>query len=893
MTCFRHVPRSRILFVCVTLVPFLLAGRQMPSESSQATRGIDDSSRVVLRGNTDPRAESQFDRGPAPDSQPVNRILLLLQRSPQQESVLRRLLDTQQARSSPDYHRWLTPSEFGRQFGPADADIEAVSSWLTSDGFAVKGVSAGKTIIEFSGNVGQIRRAFRTQIHRYVINHTEYLANASDPQIPVAFSAVIAGFASLNNFRSQMGSRRLILSENAEQTEKPSPQWTTQKTSGGTEYAIGPYDFAKIYNSLPLWNATRPIDGTGQSVALAERTDICTAGSPDFPTASCNNRDDVQAFREYFGLPLSLVGGNSPVQVIVNGPNPGLTSDETEALIDVDAVGGVAKGARIEVVVSQTTEATPGFDLSAEYIVDNNLAPVMSLSFMKCEAEVGPLLFYDMLWEQAAAQGITVVVSSGDSGSAGCDDEKSEITAVHGLAVNGIASTPFNVAVGGTDFDDAGNQTTYWSASNDPVTKASAMSYIPEIPWNDSCAAGGASECNAESDVTIDAGGGGESACAYLTQQLQESNPGASDTYCLKPAWQSGLALTGFESTDGVRDLPDVSLFGASGLRSESAFVVCQSDRNNPPQCPPFDFVYGTSNSAPAFAGIMAMVNQYMVGQGDDIGRQGNANYVLYDLAAEQVSAGTDCVSEDVKTGNNCIFYDITTGNNSVPCAGGTPDCSATGSGAIGVLVNSSNIAWSAGPGYDLATGLGTINVANLVHAWGSLPYLISSPNTSPANEVKISQGQTGSSAVTVQFGPATPSVTLSCEVSPANVSHPPTCAFTPTNVLTASGQVMLTLTTTAGSHVHPISLVPSSTPGLSSTRRDEVLLTVIIALLIFALPKPAYGRAWTTLLLLSLATLVAGCHGRGTTPGVYAVTVSGAPSGAQPITVYFDLDPQ
>jgi hypothetical protein len=644
--------------------------------------------------------------------------MLLLRRSPEQEVALRQLLDNQQVKSSPRYHQWLTPEDFGQQFGPSDSDIQTLKSWLLSHGFIVNHVSAAKTIIEFSGNAGQIRSAFTTEMHKYLVNGEEHWANANDPTIPTALAPVIAGLVSLNNFEARTMAKRISRKDQRGQDGSTTPLFTA---ANKTIYAVSPYDFATIYNSLPLWNATPSIDGTGQTIALTERSDICTANSPDFGASQpCGTRDDIQTFRSYFGLPTNLPGGGQPVVVIVNGPNPGISepsnSDETapdnerEAILDAEIAGGVARNAQIDLVVSQTTEVTDGAALSAEYIVDNNLAPIMSVSFLECDASVG--ITYDTLWEQAAAQGITVAVSAGDSGSAGCDP-KTAMTASKGLAVNGIASTPFNVAVGGTDFNDAGKQSTFWASLNNPVTKASALSYIPEVPWNNSCAANGLTSCSSmspsSSSLNIEAGGGGQSPCSSAS----------SKPYCLKPSWQSGPAVTGFESTDGVRDIPDVSLFSSSGSSSGSSYVICISDANsNDAPCPPFFFDGGTSASSPAFAGIMAMVNQYMVTQGDT-SRQGNANYALYSLANQQITAGTDCASSNVGSGNACTFYDVTTGNNSVPCAGGTPNCSAATNGTVGALVDQNgNLAWNAGPGYDLATGLGTINVTNLVHRW-------------------------------------------------------------------------------------------------------------------------------------------------------------------------------
>ena len=453
-------------------------------------------------------------------------------------------------------------------------------------------------------------------MHKYVVDGREHWANASNPQIPAAFAPVIAGFVSLNNFDIPPAVVRLPLAARLQQAEITSPGATFNSST----YAVGPYDFATIYNALPLWNSTPPIDGTGQTIALAEESDVCTAGSPDFANPdACGSpaRDDIQAFRSRFDLPLALAAGGQPVQVIVNGPNPGLIAPtssanpatlplEGEAILDADVAGGVAKGAQIDLVVASSDGGNSrSFSLRRVCCrqqfgagTERELSELPTTSW-----DVGTF-YFDALWEQAAAQGITVVVSAGDTGSAGCD-EKGASEVSHGLAVNGIAATPFNVAVGGTDFNDAGEQSMYWKSSG----AVSALSYIPEVPWNNSGAAQGLSGCGgtpSSSSLTDYAGGGGQSSCVE-----------ANDPYCPKPAWRSGPAVTGLASTDGSRDIPDVSLFSSDGSSSHSAYVICESDLNkNDESCassgnaPPFSFVGGTSASAPAFAGIMTMVDR-------------------------------------------------------------------------------------------------------------------------------------------------------------------------------------------------------------------------------------------------------------------------------------------
>jgi subtilase family serine protease len=461
-----------------------------------------------------------------------------------------------------------------------------------------------------------------------------------------------------------------------------------------------------------------------------------------------------------FGLP-----ANSP-KIILNGPDPGLISDETEADIDVEWSGAVAKGATVDLVVSESTEATLGVDLSALYIIDNNLAPIMSESYGVCEAQsgAGGNVFHSTLWEQAAAQGITVLVASGDTGSAVCDrgdPNVGQFAALYGLAVNGFASTPFNVAVGGTDLNlTSTNIATYWTQTNTPNTNSSALSYIPETTWNLSCAASGSltgctpppSTPYLDAGIYLIAGSGGSSNCinptgTFPTVTCRGNYP--------KPPWQIGAGVP----SDSARDVPDVSLLAAG-------YVICQMDANgdensslttcnlNAPQ-PSFQVVGGTSASVQAFAGVMALVNQAH-------GRQGNANYVLYPMAA---GSGASCNSSTAPvTNSSCVFYDITVGNNSVICQGGSPNCSNTNSasGQYGILVSGSSPAYVSTAGYDLATGLGSVNVANLVNNWTSnfttstiTLALATNPATHP---ITLTHGQPIDFTVKVASGSGTPS---------------------------------------------------------------------------------------------------------------------------------------
>ncbi len=415
----------------------------------------------------------------------MNRMLLVLKRSPEQEAALLELLDDQQDKNSPVYHKWLTPDEFGRQFGPADQDVHVVTSWLQSHGFQVAQVTKGRTVIEFSGTAAQVQQAFHTPIHKFVVNGEEHWANAIDPQIPAALAPAVAGVHTLHNFLKKpmirVGSR-----VRATFMPGPPPQVTFPPQNGRPAiHALGPQDYAKIYNINPAYNSG--ITGAGITVAVVGRSNFSVG--------------DVQEFDNAFGLTRSLP------EVISNGPSPGVLGggEEAEAILDTTWSGAIAPGANIDFVVPATTNTTDGVDLSELYIIDNNFADIMTESFGACEADrtSAEISAQGALAEQAAAQGITYMVSTGDTGAEGCDN-LGETVAQGPISVNFLASTPFNVAVGGTIFNEGTQSSKYWGSA--PPLAETALSYIPENVWNESCTV---AQCGQNANIA--AGGGGAS----------------------------------------------------------------------------------------------------------------------------------------------------------------------------------------------------------------------------------------------------------------------------------------------------------------------------------------------------------------------------------------------
>ena len=742
----RVVCRIVVLLVLTAALSWRAAGQDSDelraaakASHSLIIEAVDDSRLTTLKGNTHPLARPEFDLGTAPASMPMSRMLLVLKRSPEQESALQQLLDDQQNKNSPNYHKWMTPEQFGQQFGPTDADMQTITSWLQSHGFQI-GATKGRAVVEFSGSASQVQEAFHTTIHRYLVKGEQHWANASDPQIPAALTSAVAGLASMNNFpRKAMNAPAGRFTRDAS-TGKIQPDYTfpggcveNNFVDGSCAYGLGPYDFATIYDVQPLWTAG--INGTGQTIAIVGETNI--------------NVQDVADFRSLFGLPV-----NNP-NVILNGPDPGIQGDESEADIDVQWSGAVAPNATIDFVVSQSTETTAGIDLSAVYIIENNLAPVMSESYGYCELGLGTSgnQFYNALWQQAAAEGITVFISAGDNGAAGCDDFNAAppAPAEFGLQVSGFASTPYNIAVGGTDFNDFSNPSTYWSTTNNSTTQASALSYIPETTWNDSCTNSifgtvGYSpyaeiNCNDSrliNFVSVEGGSGGVSNCTTPSGLNASSCAGGY----AKPSWQSGKGVP----ADGKRDLPDVSLFASNGFLG-NFYIICQSDQtsgscNLPNQ--QFLGFGGTSVSSPAFAGIMALVNQ-QTGS-----RQGNANYVFYKLAGQQPTA----------------FHDVSSGTIAMPCQTGSPNCTTTSSADQYGVLNG----YSAGANYDLATGLGSVDANLLVTKWSTVTLLPSTTTLTNVSPATITHGQAVNftAAVKPSSGTGTPTGIVSLEGGPS-----------------------------------------------------------------------------------------------------------------------------
>jgi subtilase family serine protease len=737
------LPRRRLV-AAIGIIALLgsssVVAQFAPPGRALITQSIDETQLVTLAGNTREEMNPANDRGPVADDR-VLEMYLQLNRAPELQQAMDDLVNQLHDAQSPKYHKWLTADQIEAQYGPAEADIRTVTHWLEAHGFTVNVVYRANGVIDFFGPVGAIREAFHTEIHSLEVNGKAHMANASDPKIPAALAEAVHGVVSLHNFRPHALNR-------------PRPQYTFPCTPatcvfppflGSTWYPLVPDDLYTIYDFHPLYAAG--ITGIGQTIVVVEDSDVYSAA-------------DWHTFRTTFGLakryphgsfaqihPQPSVGSNNASACTDPGLN--VNGDDVEATVDAEWASAAAPNAKI--VAASCADIATNFNSGVFIALQNVLtgrapAPaIVSVSYGEGESEGGASFnaYVKSLYEIAVLQGISVFVAAGDGGADGDEADQFAFAATHGINVNGFASTPYNAAVGGTDFSDYyfDQTATYWSATNGKYFN-SALSYIPEIPWNASCAGqlfasyngydttyGSNGFCNSEFGEAlfgVTAGSGGPSACA----QGAPSIPGVVSGTCRgygKPPYQS---LVRGNPQDGVRDLPDVSLFAANGLW-DHYYVLCFSDPSNegyPCVGAPVNWAGGggTSYSAPIMAGIQALINQ-ATGE-----RQGNPDFVYYALAAFEYDfggAGQCNATLGNQINPHCIFHDVTLGDNVVNCLPLTNGSGATvgtfncyipsGTNGVMSLSNSSyEPAFQAAPDWDFATGLGSVDAYNLVKAW-------------------------------------------------------------------------------------------------------------------------------------------------------------------------------
>jgi len=795
---------------------------------------INSGQMVKLKGNVHGLAQPRFDLGRADSSKMMHDVTLAFRPSTAQQQDLDNLLAQQQDRSSPKYHKWLTPAQFADRFGMTRGDIQRVTAWLQSQGFAVTSVANNRNEISFDGTVSQVEVSFHTEIHNYMVGSEVHFANATNPSVPAALAGSAFSISHLHDFA-------------------PKPRATirphlTSYISGN--HFMAPGDFATIYDVAPLYAAGS--DGTGQKIAIVGQSSVSTR--------------DLSNFRSAAGL-----SANTPQMTVL----PATTStrcpgDEGESDLDLEWSGGVAKNASIIFVYAGLSAGDSCTNRNGktvwdalQYAVDNKVAPFISTSYGFCEggatgqSGVG-LAFAQQVqgWvQQGNTQGQTVVAASGDSGAADCDPnstDPNDTSATQGFAVDVPAAIPEVTGMGGNTFagDAAGTVTgtspntnagasTYWSGTTGSTdTISSALSYIPEDAWNDTAAD------LASPGGTLSASGGGAS------------------IFFAKPTWQTGTGVP----ADGKRDVPDLSIAASP---NHDGYLMCSEDSGSSQtqaSCAAgfrdaagvngsFTVVGGTSVAAPTFSAILALINQSLGSPG-----LGNVNPNLYQFASSSPSA----------------FHDVTSGNNDVPCTSGTLNCPA----------GTTQIGFSAGTGYDQVTGLGSVDADKLATAWAGTT---SSGFTlaSTAASFSVTQGASVNATVNVAFNSGfTGTVTFTCtDPAPGSV-----CTIPPQ--INAAGQVSFNITTTAptvgslrpsdqGMQIFYASLVPGLL-GLvftAGSRRRSLSGMRFLGLIV----------------VLGFSTLwLASCGGSsnsnatgGTTKGSYTITVKGTSGTATSSTTF------
>ena len=818
-------------FLPALLIASFFSSVSHAAVSDRITAEINSSQMVALKGNVHGLAQPRFDLGRADASKLLHGVTLAFRPSTTQQQDLNNLLAQQQDRSSPNYHKWLTPAQFADRFGMTRGDIQRVTVWLQSQGFAVTAVANSRDEISFDGTVSQIEVSFGTEIHNYLVDGIIYFANASNPSVPAALAASVLSVGHLHDF--------------APKPRALARPHLTSYISGN--HFMTPGDFATIYDVAPLYSAGS--DGTGQKIAIVGQSSV--------------NATDLSNFRSAAGLP-----ANAPQMVLL----PGTTStrcagDEGESDLDLEWSGGVAKNATIIFVYAgllsgETCTGNRTYSVwdALNYAVQNTVAPIISTSYGFCEAGLGPSETKTIRGyaQKANLQGQTIVAASGDDGAADCDGVVTSAT--QGLAVDVPAAIPEVTGMGGNTFtgDAAGtligaapntnaDATTYWSGTTGSKdTISSALSYIPEDAWNDTAAD------LASPGGSISASGGGAS--IYFTKA--------------DAPWQTGTGVP----ADGQRDVPDLS-FAASP--NHDGYLVCSEDAGDgtiQPSCVAgfrdatgsngsFTVVGGTSVAAPTFAAILALVNESL-GNTPPSGL-GNVNPNLYQFAGSNPTA----------------FHDITVGNNIVPCTSGTPNCPA----------GTTQYGFSAGVGYDQVTGLGSVDADKLATAWGATetPSFTLTPT---ATSFQVAQGANVNATVNVTFNSGfTGKVTFTC-TDPAPAS---TCSLPP--AINATGPISFNITTSAptigslrpsdrGMRIFYAALLPGllGIVFMVGSRRLSLRSMRLLGLIVVL----GFSTLWLASCGGSSNTNSTG----GTTKGTYTITVNATSPSVPTVTTTFQL---
>ena len=810
---------SHFIQVCLALGALIaVAAAQQPHQ--RISGDVASSARTTISGTRPERALPANDVGAVAGNTRLQGMTLVFAMSDTQEAALQTLLAAQQNPSSSLYHQWLTPAQYAASFGMADVDLSEAETWLQEQGFSVDSVSRSHDRITFSGNAAQVAAAFGAQIHRFTAGGQMHFAPASDISLPSALAAVVRTVGNLSDFRP-----RPHVTIKAPVAVKPN--FTSSQTQS---HFLTPEDVATTYDINAAYSAG--YTGSGQSIAVVGQSAVVTTDITNFQTAA--------------GLT-----AKAPTLVLVPNTGTSVTSsgDEVESDLDLEYTGGIAKGATIYFVYTGSNTNYGVFD-ALEYAVDNDTAPIISISYGDCETDLGSTYYSSLnaILEEAASQGQSVIASAGDDGSTDCyEDTDLSTTARKALAVDFPADSQYVTGMGGTEFTSAAvasTNTTYWTAASGSDVISTALSYMPEQVWNDDSSSEG-----------LSSGGGGIS------------------IYTARPSWQTGV--TGIAS-GGYRLVPDLSL---SSSPNNAGYLYCSSDSTSTGitgSCShgfrDSSDVYltvagGTSFAAPVFAGMLAIINQaknYMTGQGV-------INPTLYSLASNSTTYAS-------------AFHDITSGSNA--CAAGSTYCSTPGESE-----------WSATTGYDEASGLGSVDLYNLLTAWPSgsstTSTLAASATTLSAVTTTPASGASDAITITVASGSssvtATPTGTVSLEVDGTTVdsalaltSGKATYTFSSTTIGAHSVSATYSGDTNYAASNGSLTLTVPTT-GSFSLAAENVSVTAGGSATSTLTVTPASGYTGTIAFTASSASLTNACY------VISNATVSGTNAVAAAFTVYTD----
>jgi subtilase family serine protease len=823
---------------------FLLSAIPSQAQQPQARLAapIANTSRATLVGSQPPRARVAQDLGAADSSTPLPSITMYFSRSAQQQADLDALVAAQQNPSSPEYHQWLTPAEFGARFGLADADIAKTQAWLESEGFTVTGVSPSRNSITFSGTASTVASAFGAPIHRYVLNGENHIAPSADLSLPSALAGIVSDVRDLSDFRPRPHFRR-------GNGALYKPNFTSAQTGN---HFLQPGDIAVIYDIKAAYGAG--YNGQGQTIAIMGQSAISNTDITNFQTA----------IGQTAKAPTGMLVPNT-------GSSATYSGDESESDLDLEYSTGIAPGATIDFVYVGANATASVFD-SLTWAITNRIAPILNISYGECEPELGQTQYTSLnaMLQQAASQGQTVVSAAGDDGSTDCYGSSNSVTVEEALAVDFPSSSQYVTGVGGTEFlaaAVASSNNQYFTAASSADVVTSALSYIPEQAWNDDSA-------SFPSDP-LSSGGGGVS------------------IFSPAPTWQTGVP--GIPAGSAFRFVPDIALDASP---NNAAYAYCTSDNTawasgqqsscttglRDTSSQDLTVAGGTSFAAPIFSGMVAIL-----AQARGYTWQGVVNPNLYTIASNPATYAS-------------AFHDITTGGNY--CDIGSSFCSSEGAAN-----------YPAGIGYDQATGLGSLDLNNLLAAWPQN----TTPNTAKAftlasTAMSITEGSSGAAGTGTSTITATPTNSYTGTIAwtvLSNYTIAGACYSIPNTTVSSSTAVTATLTVTVGNTTCPTGATPflrkgtqnasvrtPAQPGHHSPAIPALATLGLVSLLFFSRRNRRLPTLLAVLAFAGLGLGLSGCGGGsssggggggggggGTTTADYTITVIGTDTATSTIT--------